>query len=529
MDFLKRHLRSLLLLLPLMTASHLNGQGSPFTSWPNQEYAQAGGISLKLDVYVPAGTGPFPLIVWIHGGGWVSGDKALGAQSHQVRQTSRGYVVASVNYRLSGQAKFPAQIHDCKAAIRWLRANASRFRIDPSRVAVWGGSAGGHLVALLGTSGGIPELEGDLGNPSYSSRVQAVVDWYGPSDFLTIDAQALACSILDGNSPLAPHNQLLGCMVAACPETARSASPVTYISVDDPPFHIDHGTNDCTVPPKQSEELHAALTGAGVRSTLQMITGAGHGGAAFTSAENLAKVESFLDAELKTPSETVLCLPAIARTPGFAGSFWTTDLWITNEGSSDSEVMLKFTGHDQDGGDGPEKSYTVAAGETLEIPDVMSSAFGVESGFGGLRVTGIGGRIKGSSQTSTPAERGRYGQSVPVFSDAEALTPDKPGTFLAVREDSSVRSNLILMNGVDTPIDVAVALLDRTGFSIARKTYIIPAAGMVQIVKVVRDLGVTGDIANARLSVVPGALGRVFSYLAVIDNDTDDPRTVLTR
>ncbi|MCK6685627.1 MAG: alpha/beta hydrolase, partial [Thermoanaerobaculia bacterium] len=117
----------------------LFAQGAPVTTWRDLEYARAEGVSLTLDVYVPSGSGPFPLIVWIHGGGWISGDKALAAQSAQVRQTARGYVVASINYRLSGQAKFPAQSHDCKAAIRWLRANATLYKIDPARIGVWGG------------------------------------------------------------------------------------------------------------------------------------------------------------------------------------------------------------------------------------------------------------------------------------------------------------------------------------------------------------------------------------------------------
>ena len=120
------------------------------------EYARVGNKSLKLDLYLPEGQGPFPLIIWVHGGGWTSGDKSLSANSSQIRQTTRGYAVASVNYRLSQEAKFPAQIEDCKAAVRWLRANATQYNVDPSRVAAWGSSAGGHLVALMGTSAGEP-------------------------------------------------------------------------------------------------------------------------------------------------------------------------------------------------------------------------------------------------------------------------------------------------------------------------------------------------------------------------------------
>ena len=145
------------------------------------EYARVGNKSLKLDLYVPDGAGPFPVIVWVHGGGWTSGDKALSASGPQVRQTARGYAVASINYRFSQEAKFPAQIEDCKAAVRWLRAHAAEHNLDPARIAVWGDSAGGHLASLMGASGGASDLEGDEGNLDYSSRVEAVVDWFGPS------------------------------------------------------------------------------------------------------------------------------------------------------------------------------------------------------------------------------------------------------------------------------------------------------------------------------------------------------------
>lgn len=508
----------------------LFAQGAPVTTWRDLEYARAEGVSLTLDVYVPSGSGPFPLIVWIHGGGWISGDKALAAQSAQVRQTARGYVVASINYRLSGQAKFPAQSHDCKAAIRWLRANATLYKIDPARIGVWGGSAGGHLVALLGTSGGVPELEGDLGNGSASSRVQAVVDWYGPSDLLTIDAQAPPCSVIDGSSPSAPHNQLIGCMVAACPDKARAASPVTYASADDPPFLIMHGSNDCTVPVKQSEELQTVLAAAGVASTLHVIQGAGHGGPAFTNAENLARVEAFLDASLKSSSESVLYLPAIARTPGLGNAYWTTDLWLANEGSSESRANLKFTGHEEDGTKGPETSYTIAPGEVVAIRDVVRAVSGLDSGYGGLRIVASGGDIRGQSLTSTPAEHGTYGQAVPVFTAAEAFTAERPGRFLGVREDSGARSNLILMNGQEDPATVKVTLFDSRGSRVAEKEYSLKPLGMLQVTRVVRELGESRDVDGARLTVTPvGGDARVFGYVALIDNDTNDPKTLLPR
>ncbi|MDO8833950.1 MAG: alpha/beta hydrolase [Vicinamibacterales bacterium] len=247
---------------------------------------------LRLDLYVPAASAPVPVIVWIHGGGWQSGDKSLSASHPALQQRSRGYAVASIEYRLSGESTFPAQIADCKAAIRWLRANAGLYGLDVNRVGVWGSSAGGHLAALVGTSGGVSQLE-DLsqGNPAESSRVRAVVDWYGPVDFLQMFPSHLLAD--------SPESRLLGCTVTACPDRVAMANPITYIDTGDPPFFIQHGSADGTVNPAQSELLHAALQEAGVASTHQVLPGAGHGGAAFTASANVALVAAFLDAYLR--------------------------------------------------------------------------------------------------------------------------------------------------------------------------------------------------------------------------------------
>jgi acetyl esterase/lipase len=210
----------------------------------------------------------------------------------------RGYAVASINYRLSWEDRFPAQIEDCKAAIRWLRANASRYNLDPDRIGVWGSSAGGHLSALLGTSGGVAELEGDLGNHDQSSRVQAVIDWYGPADFLKMQSESLPCGVIDHDSPLSPEALLLGCPIQLCKDRARRASPVTYATTDDPPFLIMHGTDDCLVPPLQSRDMLEALAAVGVEATLKFIQGAGHGGDEFETAENRKLVDDFLDRHL---------------------------------------------------------------------------------------------------------------------------------------------------------------------------------------------------------------------------------------
>ena len=271
------------------------------------EYARVGNKSLKLDLYLPEGQGPFPLIIWVHGGGWTSGDKSLSADSPQIRQAARGYAVASINYRLSQTAKFPAQIEDCKAAIRWLRAHATQYNLDPSRIAAWGSSAGGHLVALMGTSAGATDLEGDGGNLDYSSRVQAVVDWFGPIDLLKMSADSLSfpCNLIDHNSVFSPESLLIGCAIQSCPDKTERANPINYVSADDPAFLIMHGTDDCLVGPTQSQRLFNALTAAGVEASLKFIEGAGHGESEFDNLENRKLVDDFFDRHLLAQAVTI--------------------------------------------------------------------------------------------------------------------------------------------------------------------------------------------------------------------------------
>jgi acetyl esterase/lipase len=235
----------------------------------NLEYARVGDSALLLDLYRPESSGePLPLIVWVHGGGWRNGSRE-GSQA--IPLSGRGYAVASINYRLTGVAPFPAQIEDCRAAIRWLRAIASKYNIDPKRVGVWGGSAGGHLVALLGTSGNVNKWDTVGGNTDQSAGVQAVCDFYGPSNFLVEDMPARARA---AESPL---GRLLGGPVDERRDEARQASPVTYISADDPPFLIVHGDQDKTVSIAQSELLEDALKEAGVEVTFVRVKNGGHG------------------------------------------------------------------------------------------------------------------------------------------------------------------------------------------------------------------------------------------------------------
>jgi acetyl esterase/lipase len=199
-----------------------------------------------------------------------------------------------VGYRLSGEAVWPAQIHDCKAAIRWIRAHAKEHGLDPERIGVWGSSAGGHLVAMLGTSGGAESLEGILGDHrDQSSRVGCVADYFGPSDLLTIGDHE---SSIDHNAADSPEAQLIGGAVQKSKDAARAASPITYVSEDDPPFLIVHGTADMTVPFAQSEILAAALKKAGVEVTMVAVDGAGHG---FKTPEPDKRVRAFFDRLLR--------------------------------------------------------------------------------------------------------------------------------------------------------------------------------------------------------------------------------------
>lgn len=269
------------------------------TTIPDLEYANPNGKPLLMDLRVPDGAGPHPVILYLHSGAWITGDRTGGPA---LRQVARGYAVASIEYRLAPGATWPSQIEDCKAAVRWLRANAARFHLDPNRIAVFGTSAGGHLAAILGTSGGETTLEGmQLGNPQFSSRVQAVIDLYGPTDLLLLEAQKLPCIPLNANSPNMPPSLLMGCPIQQCKEKTQTANPITYITRDDPPFLIMHGQQDCLVPWMQSVILDNALRAGGVESHLYLLPNGEHGGSAFDAPQYEKLVDDFLDAKLKAP------------------------------------------------------------------------------------------------------------------------------------------------------------------------------------------------------------------------------------
>jgi acetyl esterase/lipase len=266
-------------------------------SFKDLEYGRADDRAMRLDLYLPEKADkPSPLIVWIHGGAWMAGSKDN--PSPALRFLKDGYAVAQVGYRLSQDAKFPAQIQDCKAAVRWLRANADKYHVDSNKFIAWGASAGGHLVALLGVTGGVAELEGTVNELKQSSRVQAVIDWFGPTDFLHIGEPE---SDLKHNAPDSPEAKLIGGSILENKNKAANASPITYVSKGAPPFLIMHGDKDRTVPFNQSERLYEALKKAGVDATFIPMKGAGHG---FGGPDAITPVQDFLKRCFKSVPES---------------------------------------------------------------------------------------------------------------------------------------------------------------------------------------------------------------------------------
>ena len=230
---------------------------------------------LVLDLYRPTtGDNPVPVVVWLHGGGWFTGDRTLAPDLNRfVRAT--GMAVASIEYRLSGQALYPAQLHDVRSAIRFLRASAARFGLDPLAVGVWGASAGGHLAALAGLTGNLDSLPGEPESEGDAS-VQAVAESYGPVDLAEVVAEATAGrSGADGSRT--PEARLIGGHPAEHSELAQQASPLHWVHPGAPPFQISHGTGDVLVSYRQSERLHETLIAAGGSSELYLLKSYKHG------------------------------------------------------------------------------------------------------------------------------------------------------------------------------------------------------------------------------------------------------------
>ena len=272
--------------------------------WLNLPYAKLSPAE-KLDIYLPdKGNGPFPVIISIHGGAFMFGDKADEQLGPMLNGLKNGYAIVSVNYRMSGEALFPANINDIKAAIRWIKANSAKYNFNPNKIALWGGSAGGNLASLAGTSGGVKELEDmSMGNANETSRVMAVVDWFGPTNFLLMDEQLKETGNgkPDHSDANSPESKVLGQKITEIPAKVKMANPESYITRDDPPFLIEHGTKDQIVPTQQSViffgKLEKILGKEKVK--LHLLEGAKHGGKEFETPENLQIVFSFLDKILK--------------------------------------------------------------------------------------------------------------------------------------------------------------------------------------------------------------------------------------
>jgi Esterase/lipase len=256
------------------------------------------GLDLKLDIYRPAGGTQYPVLVNIHGGAWLSGSKTQDTfySSKLYRKLiENGIAIVSIEYRLSQQATFPAQIQDCNDAIDFLYKNAGKYSLDKDRIALMGGSAGGHLVELLGTSTehNLPNFYSDKKKPSF--KIKAVVTLFGVSDFIACRGNS---GWIDHDDPNSAEAKLLGASPLERPDLAKIASPTSYITKNTPPFLIFHGDKDPVVQYSQSILLHSYLDLAGVKNKFITVKGAGHGGVEFGADEYDKEILEFLDNNL---------------------------------------------------------------------------------------------------------------------------------------------------------------------------------------------------------------------------------------
>ena len=316
---------------PAIAADEPNGAAKALTAQPHDDFP--GGVirlrdmpyrvligyhPITADIYVPTqGSGPYPAVVYGHGGGWANGSpRNPGTPENMAALAARGYVVMAINYRFYHEAKFPGPVQDAKAALRWIRSNAALYGVDTKHVAYWGVSAGGYLGAELGTSCGVkalePEPEGkpspDSGtaaiitDPTQSDCADAVALWFTPIDFPKMDAQALPNSLKHG-TPDSSESQLMGCALDTCPKALlAAANPTTYINAKNPPFLLMHGDNDHRVPLQQSKDFYAALKAKGVDAQLIVVPGADHiwvGATPEQKKQILQTTFDFLDRTLK--------------------------------------------------------------------------------------------------------------------------------------------------------------------------------------------------------------------------------------
>ena len=294
--------------LAAMAWSHLQAARSP--DFADVAYGQ-NSASQHLDIYAPQGSGPFPVVLFAHGGAFAFGDKrgmGSGLRNAVNAFNAAGIVLVSIDYRLSGEAKFPAAVQDMKSALRFVRANAAQYRIDPTRVALWGQSAGANIALVAGMSAGVPLFNDPAAiTPAADDHVSAVVSMYGPTDFLAMDAELATAGCSAGaqnhNATDSPESRYLGAQITQIPAKVAQANPLTYANATTPPLLLQHGTADCTVPPLQSRILADrvnAVSGPG-RALLQFREGAAHADAAFDSPANLAAVIAFLRQAFATP------------------------------------------------------------------------------------------------------------------------------------------------------------------------------------------------------------------------------------
>jgi acetyl esterase/lipase len=256
---------------------------SPAPTHADLEYAPpepATSNGHKLDLYIPGGTtARWPVVIWTGGSAWMADTGKRTAAGIAGQLNPAGYAVAGVSIRSSSQVQFPGQLHDIKAAIRWLRANAAKYNLDPERIAIMGDSSGGWTAAMAALTGDAPALEGTVGTAGPSSRVQAAVAFYPPTDFLVMDAWAIRKCGQPGchDDATSPESRLVGCAIQTCPEKVQAANPVRHVTAADPPMMILHGGSDPLVPHNQGEQLYMALNKACLDAVFISLPKAGHG------------------------------------------------------------------------------------------------------------------------------------------------------------------------------------------------------------------------------------------------------------
>lgn len=414
----------------LVTASFL---GSPVAKaqgvvlHANQVYAtvpvQTGTKDLRLDIYEPTlAPTPRPLVLWIHGGGWSGGTEDNPPAQFLAEQ---GYVVASVQYRLSGEAKWPAQIQDVKGAVRWLRANAATFGIDVDRIGAWGSSAGGHLTAFLAATGEVGvvtlggttiDLEGTTGgNLAFSSRIQAAVDWFGPTDFVAMDSFP---STIDHDAVNSPESSLLGEDIDTVLMEVASADPRTFVSLDDPPLLIQHGTADPAVPYSQSERLYEMARYAfGLDCRFVPVPDGLHGGPGFDP--QLA--QSFFDEHLKGAILTTLTLSTVGATSEESGAS-SAAFRITRSGSTTNALDVRIAAR----GTATEGSDFAPLGTLVRVPAGQASL--------DLPVTALADSLVEGAESVELFLRASPGVRIPAGSEhaSIAISDDEDGSGLPI-------------------------------------------------------------------------------------------------